>query len=114
MSSNRFNSIVTAALATGALSLAFLTGAGAGAANAGSVDDEFLTNISAEGIAFDSERGAVQEGNLVCSYLAGGESGVDITSEIMSNSDLTAHQAAVFVVEAASAYCPGYLGELAA
>jgi uncharacterized protein DUF732 len=112
MSSNRFNSIVTAALATGALSLAFFTGAGA--ANAGSMDDEFLTNISAEGIAFDSERGAVQEGNLVCSYLAGGETGVDITSEIMSNSDLTAHQAAVFVVEAASAYCPGYLGELAA
>jgi hypothetical protein len=39
---------------------------------------------------------------------------VIISTEIMSNSDLTPHQAGAFVVEAASAYWPGYLGRRAA
>ncbi|MDT5106302.1 MAG: hypothetical protein QOI25_3815 [Mycobacterium sp.] len=32
----------------------------------------------------------------------------------MDNTDPTAHQAAVFVVEAASAYCHGYLDQMTA
>jgi hypothetical protein len=37
-----------------------------------------------------------------------------IGGEIMENTDLSAHQAAVFVVEAASAYCPGFLDQVTA
>jgi hypothetical protein len=66
------------------------------------------------GITFDSANDAVQDGHLVCRYLAGGKTGAGIGGDIMDNTDLTAHQAAVFVVEAASAYCPGYLDQMTA
>jgi hypothetical protein len=42
--------------------------AAAATASASSVDDEFLTNIDAEGIAFDSAKAAVQDAHLVCGY----------------------------------------------
>jgi hypothetical protein len=45
---------------------------------------------------------------------AGGKTGAGIGGEIMDNTDLSAHQAAVFVVEAASAYCPGFLDQVTA
>jgi hypothetical protein len=95
-----------------ALAIAFI--AGTGAASASTVDDQFLTTIDAEGITFDSARGAVQDAHLVCSYLADGETGTSIGGDIMDGTDLTAHQAAVFVVEAASSYCPGYLDQVTA
>ena len=107
----RIAKIATTALAASAFGLAAF--AGAATASAGSVDDEFLTNIDAEGIAFDSAKAAVQDAHLVCSYLADGATGVSIGGDIMDNTDLSAHQAAVFVVEAASAYCPGYLDQMA-
>jgi hypothetical protein len=50
----------------------------------------------------------------VCNYLAHGRTGVSISDEIMSNSDLTAHQSAVFIVEAARAYCPGLMDQITA
>lgn len=112
MFTNRIANIATTAIAAGAFGLAAL--AGTATASASSVDDEFLTNIDAANITFDSAKAAVQDGHLVCSYLAGGKNGVSIGSEIMDNTDLTAHQAAVFVVEAASAYCPGYLDQITA
>jgi len=49
-----------------------------------------------------------------CHRLAGGKTGASIGGEIMENTDLSAHQAAVFVVEAASAYCPGFLDQVTA
>jgi hypothetical protein len=109
---NRIANIATTAIAAGAFGLAAF--AGAATASASSIDDQFLTNIDAEGITFDSAKDAVQDGHLVCSYLAGGKTGVSIGGEIMDNTDLTAHQAAVFVVEAASAYCPGFLDQMTA
>jgi hypothetical protein len=111
MFTTRIAKIATTALATSAFGLAAF--GGAATASASSVDDEFLTNIDAEGIAFDSARAAIEDAHLVCSYLADGETGVSIGGEIMDNTDLSAHQAAVFVVEAASAYCPGYLDQMA-
>jgi hypothetical protein len=112
MFSHRLHAIVTAALATGALGMAFF--AGTGAAHASSLDDGFLDGIASEGITFTSERAAVQQGGLVCNYLAHGRTGVSISDEIMSNSDLTAHQSAVFIVEAASAYCPSLMDQVTA
>jgi hypothetical protein len=109
---NRIANIVTTAIAAGAFGLAAF--AGAATASASSIDDEFLTNIDAANITFDSTKDAVQDGHLVCSYLAGGKTGASIGGEITENTDLTAHQAAVFVVEAASAYCPGFLDQVTA
>ncbi len=73
-----------------------------------------LNNISSEGITFTSERAAVREGKLVCSYLANGRTGTSIGGEILSNSDMTAHQAAAFLVEATRVYCPGYMDQVTA
>ena len=112
MFSTRIATFATTAIAAGAFGLAAF--AGAATASAGSADSEFLTNISAEGITFDTAKGAIQAGQLVCSYLAGGESGTDVGQDIMGNTDLNAHQAAVFVVEATYAYCPGYVGKITA
>ena len=112
MFTNRIANIATTALAAGAFGLAAF--AGTATAWGSSIDDQFLTNIDAEGITFDSAKAAVQDGHLVCSYLAGGKTGAGIGGDIMDNTDLTAHQAAVFVVEAASAYCPGYLDQVTA
>jgi hypothetical protein len=109
---NRIANIATTAIAAGAFGLAAF--AGAATSSASSIDDQFLTNIDAANITFDSAKDAVQDGHLVCSYLAGGKTGASIGGEIMDNTDLSAHQAAVFVVEAASAYCPGFLDQVTA
>ena len=105
-----FARIATTALTAAALGLAAF--AGAAAASASSVDDEFLTNIDAEGIAFDSARAAISDAHLVCTSIAGGQPATSVGHDIIDNSDLSIHQAAVFVVESVSAYCPGYLTEL--
>jgi hypothetical protein len=102
----------TTAIAAGAFGLAAF--AGAATASAGSADSEFLKNISAEGITFDSTKTAIQAGQLVCSYLAGGQTGADVGQDIMSDTDLSAHQAAVFVVEATYAYCPKFIPQMSA
>jgi hypothetical protein len=73
-----------------------------------------IANIDAANMTFASTKDAVQDGHLVCSYLAGGKTGARIAGEIMENTDLSAHQAAVFVVEAARAYCPGFLDQVTA
>jgi hypothetical protein len=109
---SRLSTVFTLAMVTGALLIAFI--AGTGAASASTIDNQFLTAIDAEGIVFDTAKAAVQDGHLVCSFLADGETGASIGGDIMDSTDLTAHQAAVFVVEAASAYCPGYLDQVTA
>jgi hypothetical protein len=112
MITNRIATLAATAVTAGAFALVAFSGAAT--ASAGSVDDQFLKNIAAEGISFDSAKGAISDAQLVCSELADGNSGVSIATEILDNSDLTTHQAAVFVVEASTAYCPKYLDELSA
>jgi hypothetical protein len=53
------NRIATTAIAAGAFGLAAL--AGAATASASSIDDEFLTNIDAANITFESAKDAVQD-----------------------------------------------------
>ena len=102
--------IATTAIATTAFGLAAL--AGTATANATSVDQEFLTNIDNVGIVFDTPKAAMQDAKQVCSQLASGYTGVDIAADILDSTDLTAHQAAVFVVESTYAYCPGFVNRV--
>ncbi|BBY27322.1 DUF732 domain-containing protein [Mycolicibacterium sediminis] len=104
--------IAATTVAAGALGLAAV--AGAGTAAAGTADYEFLSNLDAGGIVYPTDRAAISDGHLVCDMLADGQSGTDIGATIMGNSDLSADQAATLVVEAASAYCPGYFDQVVA
>jgi hypothetical protein len=112
MFSRRLAEIATVTVAAGAFGLAAF--AGTATASASAVDDQFLKNITAEGITFDSAKGAVQDAQQVCSYFADGETGSTIGADIMGNTDLNAHQTAVFIVEATYAYCPGFAGRVTA
>ncbi|WP_029116566.1 DUF732 domain-containing protein [Mycobacterium sp. URHB0044] len=109
---SRLSTLVALVTVVGALVVAFVVGIGA--AGARTIDDEFLTNLHVAGIVFDSTRAAVQDAHRVCAYLADGETGAGIGADIMANTDLTIHQTAVFLVESAAAYCPGYLDRAAA
>ncbi len=44
----------------------------------------------------------------MCSALDDGAEPVDLGQEILDNTDLTTHQAAVFVVASVNTYCPEY------
>jgi hypothetical protein len=46
----------------------------------------------------------------VCSSLDDGADPVDLGQEILDNTDLTTHQAAVFVVTSVNVYCPEHTG----
>jgi hypothetical protein len=83
----------------------------AGAATAGamsSVDDTFLTDISAEGISYESENEVISVAHDVCFALDDGADPVDLGMELLKNTDLTTDQAAMFVVSAVDNYCPQY------
>ena len=105
----RLTKFAGTALVAGSLGLGAVATAGtAGAVS--STDDSFLTEISSEGIAYDTPKAAIQNAHYVCSALDDGADPVDLGVEILDNSDLTTHQAAVFVVTAVNAYCPEYTG----
>ena len=104
---HRFTTFAGTALVAGALGLAAVATAGTAGALV-SVDDAFLSEISSEGIAYDSPKAAVANAHAVCSALDDGADPVDVGQEILDNTDLTTHQAAVFVVSAVNAYCAEY------
>ncbi|WP_083906427.1 DUF732 domain-containing protein [Mycobacterium sp. JS623] len=58
----------------------------------------------------ESAKAAIQNAHYVCSALDEGADPADLGLEILNNTDLTTHQAAVFVVTAVNAYCPEYAG----
>jgi hypothetical protein len=96
-----------AATTLAAAGLGFAAFAGAGTAGAvSSVDDEFLANISDEGISYDSATTAVSNARYVCGAIDDGADPLDLGDEILANTDLSTHQAAVFVVESVFSYCP--------
>ncbi|KUI20156.1 hypothetical protein AU193_16470 [Mycobacterium sp. GA-1285] len=94
------------ALAAGAFGLAAVAGAGTAAALS-SEDDMFLSEISAEGIAYDTPKAAIGTAHDVCARLDGGADPVDLGLEILENTDLTTEQVATFVVASVDHYCPG-------
>ena len=97
------------AIVAGALGLAAFTTAGAAAAMS-SADENFLADISAEGIAYDNPQGAVYAGHDVCIAIDDGADPLDLGMEIMDETDLTTDQVATFVVSAVDNFCPEYGG----
>jgi hypothetical protein len=104
---NGVTKLASTALVAGALGLAALATAGTAGAMS-SVDDTFLAEISAEGIAYDSEGAAISNARYVCGALDEGADPVDLGMEILENTDLTTDQAAAFVVASVGNYCPEY------
>ena len=93
------------AIVAGALGFAAFAGAGTAAALS-SADDNFLADLSAEGITYDSPRGAISAGHDVCISIDNGADPVDLGMEIMDATDLTTDQVATFVVSAVGNFCP--------
>lgn len=95
------------AVVAGALGLAaFATAGTAGALM--SADDTFLTDITAEGISYDSTREVIGVAHDVCFAIEDGADPVDLGMELLEATDLTTDQAAMFVVSAVGNYCPEY------
>jgi uncharacterized protein DUF732 len=106
---HRLTKFAGTALVAGALGLAAVAAAGtAGAVS--STDDAFLTEITSEGISYDTPKAAISNAHYVCSALDDGADPVDLGTEILDNTDLSTHQAAVFLVTAVNVYCPEYTG----
>jgi Protein of unknown function (DUF732) len=103
MFSPRLTAAVTTAVGAAAVGLAVAT---AGAAGATTTDDAFIAQMKSLGITFTSAGEAVKEGHQVCMELGAGETGTDVATEVLSQTDLTTDQAAYFVVDATKAYCP--------
>ena len=95
------------AVVAGALGLAAFATAGTATAMS-SADDNFLADISAEGIAYDSAEGAIYAGHDVCVAIDDGADPVDLGMEIMDETDLTTDHVATFVVSAVGHFCPQY------
>jgi len=104
---HRVTTLAATAIAAAGLGLSALTGAATAGALT-SVDAEFLSIISDEGITYDSPRDAVDGAQYVCASIDDGAHPVDLGDEILATTDLTMHQAAVFVVESVFHYCPEY------
>ena len=111
MFSHRVTAVLTSALGAAAIGVtALAVSAPAGASTA---DDSFIAQMKAVGVTFDSPQAAVSTGHQVCKELAAGKSGTDIAREVLSRTDLTTKQAAAFVVNATTVYCPQYASQLA-
>jgi hypothetical protein len=65
------------------------------------------------GIEFKSPQAANHTGRQVCQELAAGKTGVDVAKEIVSQTDMSPHQAAYLVVYATRVYCSQYADQLA-
>jgi hypothetical protein len=71
-------------------------------------DARFLNLIQQEGIGFASPSAAIGDAHQVCRALAGGQTPVGVSNDILRSTDLTTRQAAVFVVASVDSYCPQY------
>lgn len=96
----------------GAAAIGIIALGTAGTAGATSADDAFLAQMDKLGISFDSPADAIKDGHKVCQELAAGKTGTDVATEVLQQTNLTTHQAAYFVVDAAHAYCPQYVTQL--
>ncbi len=103
--SHRFAKFAATALVAGGLGLAAVATAGTAGAIS-STDDTFISEISAEGITFDSKREVISVAHDVCFALDEGADPVDLGMELLEATDLTTDQAAVFVLASVDSYCP--------
>jgi hypothetical protein len=108
----RLSKLAATVIGGAAIGLAAL--ASAGNATASSTDDAFLAAATDQGIEFSSAQEAAGDAHKVCQLLAAGNTGVEVGSDILQETDLTSHQAAFLVVASVKAYCPQYAGNLTA
>jgi hypothetical protein len=107
---SRITTIAATAIAAGGLGLAVV--ATAGTASATGDNSQFFNQIEQAGIGYDSPQVAVKNAQIVCQMMADGTKPSSISSEIMSNSDLTQRQASAFVTASVQSFCPSYSGAL--
>lgn len=100
-------SFTTTAVAAGALGLAALIGAGA--ANAGSVDNKFLDSLEKDGISVTDPAATVEYAQEVCAALDRGGSAEDVIAAVENDTGLSHKNAIKFTIDAAKAYCPEYV-----
>jgi hypothetical protein len=108
---SRFMTFASTAIVAGGLGLAAVATAGIAAAYTGD-NTEFFSQIEQAGIGYSSPQVAVKNAQTVCQLMSNGKTPSSISSEIMSNSDLTQRQASAFVTASVESFCPTYAGAL--
>jgi hypothetical protein len=83
-----------------------LTTALATPAHADEADDIFLSVLDDEGIVYSSPVDAVKAGLAVCDMLLAGNSLMDATEEVATETTLSLDDSGFFVGAAAATYCP--------
>lgn len=94
-------------LAAGVLGAAALFSAGA--ANAGSIDNDFLATLEDNGITPPSSSVAIRDAKAVCASLDDGQDPDAVIAAVQDKTGLSAKGSKTFAVAAATAYCPEYV-----
>ncbi|SBS78682.1 conserved exported hypothetical protein [uncultured Mycobacterium sp.] len=104
--------ITKPAIAAGVIGLAALLAAGT--ANAETADDQFVGALQQQGIGFGSPESAIKVAHHACDALGAGMEPSDISSNIAgANGHIDRQTALVIVVDAAMAYCPQFVHQMA-
>ncbi len=108
-----FNSRITKpVVAAGMIGLAALLASAT--ANAEAADDQFFGALQQQGISFGSRESATTVAHHVCDALGQGMEPSDISSNIAgANGRIDRQTAVVIVVDAAMAYCPQFVHQMA-
>ena len=93
------------AVAVASLGMTFPASAAADA-----TDDAFMHKLFADALDFAPPELAVPRARVVCDAFRANMSPEKVHSKILNTSAFTATQAAVFMADAVSAYCPSYAG----
>jgi hypothetical protein len=102
---------IRTALAASSIGLAALLTAGT--ANA-SADDQYLRTLQQQGIGFGDPQSAIKVAHRVCDALGQGMTPADISGNIAgANGGIDRQTAVVIVVDAAQAYCPQFVHQMA-
>ena len=104
--------VVRTALAAGTLGMAALLAAGT--AHAEAADDQYLGALQQQGIGFASNESAVKVGHHACDALSQGMTPAEISQHLVgANPRLDRQTAVLIVVDAAQAYCPQFVHQMA-
>ena len=108
-----FSSRITKpAIAAGMIGMAALLAAGT--ANAQTADDQFFGALQQQGIGFGSPESAMNVAHHACDALGAGMEPSDISTNIAAaNGRIDRQTALVIVVDAAMAYCPQFVHQMA-
>jgi Protein of unknown function (DUF732) len=104
--------ITKSAVAAGMIGLTALLAAGT--ANAAAADDQYLGALQQQGIGFGDPQSAIAVAHHACDALGQGMTPADISGHIAgANGGIDRQTAVVIVVDAAQAYCPQFVHQMA-